>query len=194
MKSTAVAPVVTCARLSSRPPIITTSRGRVLGERGRDRRRVGEHRAVAARPGSRRASSRLVVEPSSSTTRAPREQRDRGLGERAPSRRCRSRARCANVPGCGAGGERAAVHALHEPLAASSRRSRRIVSSDTPSSATSRPRRPCRRARARRGSPGAARRSSIRCLHVLARTCMLLHDLTVPGARSARASGAGARA
>ena len=108
------APTVTCARLSSRPPIITTS---AAGCSARAAAIGGElvSTVQVLSAGSRRASSRFVVEPSRTITRA--------------SRRTSTAARASGGLLLGTGlapvreraglrrrGQRAAVHALHEAL------------------------------------------------------------------------------
>ena len=86
-----------------------------VGERGGDRRRVGEHRAALARRGAG-ARARGWSSSRRAARRGRRRARPTAASASAAFSRCRSRARCANEPGCGAGGERAAVDALHEPL------------------------------------------------------------------------------
>ena len=113
-KSTAEAPTVTCARLSSRPPITTTSAVGCSASADGDRRRVGEHgedAVVGQQPGELEVGGRAVEDDH---PRA-REDLDRRLGERGLLGR-QSRARGLNEPCCGAGAQRAAVHALDEPL------------------------------------------------------------------------------
>ena len=137
MKSTAVGPTVTCARLVEPAADEHDLGGRVVGERGGDRRRVGQH---GARRGRRAGGGR--ARGWSSSRRAGR--RPRRASSSAPA--CASAAfssvhvscRAANEPGCGAGGSAPPCTRWTSPWAASSRRSRRIVSSETPSSATSR--------------------------------------------------------
>ena len=142
-------------------------------------------RCAAGSAGRRRASSRLVVEPSSSTTRARGEQADARPRRARPSRRCRSRARCTNEPGCGAGGSAPPWTRWTSPCAASSRRSRRIVSSDTPSSSTSRaattfPSR-AERGEDRLAALGGEQPVGCTFLHGRAGYCMIQPALAKPG-------------
>ena len=111
--STAVAPTVTCASFSSRPPISTTSaRGCAASATATGGELVSTVQSRSA--GRRRASSSAVVPPSSSSTRAP------SSSGSAASARCafasgetsRRWAKLANVAGPR---ERPAVHALHQP-------------------------------------------------------------------------------
>ena len=136
MKSIAPAPSVTWATLSSRPPIITTS---AVGWPASAAAIGGELVRIvrAGSAGSRRASSRFVVEPSSRTTAASPSTRTPASASSAFASGAVSR-RWAKLPGCGAGGSAPPCTRWTSPWAASSRRSRRTVSSDTPSSATSR--------------------------------------------------------
>ena len=117
------------------PPADQRPRPGVVGERGGDRRRVGQHgaRLAGGQPARDLEVGRRAVEQDHARPRAgPTAASASATFASAPGLAPAERA------GCGAGGERAAVHALDEALGREPRRSRRTVSSETPSSSTSR--------------------------------------------------------
>ena len=139
MKSTAAAPTRHLRALVEPPADHHDLGGRVVGERGGDRRRVGQHRA---RRGRRAAGGRARGWSSSrrAGSRARRAStRDGGLRRaRAWRRPCRSRAGGRTSPAAARAASAPPWTRWTRPWAASSRRSRRTVSSETPSSSTRR--------------------------------------------------------
>ena len=172
MKSIAPAPSVTCASLSSRPPIITTS---AVGWSASAAAIGGELvRIVRGRLGRQPAGElevgRRAVEQDDPARRRARGRRRRRARPWRP-RRSRGGARSSRAAA------RAAARRRGRAGRGPARRARAGRGGRCPPTRPARrrgaPRRPSRRGRARRGSPGAVRRRG--AVRVPARSCMLLH-------------------